>query len=289
MVKDILYEPYELALRGPMTECPRGDHKHTFFEMVYVVSGTGRQRINNARFPYKAGHLFLLAPEDAHRFDIETPTVLFFIRFNNIYLQADAHHKELLQRLELILKNASLEPGCILKNEQDKHTVKAIMQAMISEYQNDDLYHKELVAQFINTLLVIAARNIVMSLPEKIDEQSQDKVLAILQYVQMNIYNPEKLKAEHISSRFGISESYLGRYFRRQTNETLQQYILNYKLKLIENRLLHTDMRITEIADEFGFTDKSHLARLFKKYKGTNPGDFRKNGIKNGAKKGAAI
>jgi AraC-like DNA-binding protein len=35
-------------------------------------------------------------------------------------------------------------------------------------------------------------------------------------------------------------------------------------------------MRITEIADEFGFTDKSHLNRIFKKYRGMNPTDFKK-------------
>ena len=38
-----------------------------------------------------------------------------------------------------------------------------------------------------------------------------------------------------------------------------------YKLKLVENRLLHSEMRINEIAAELGFTDESHLNKLFKK------------------------
>lgn len=44
----------------------------------------------------------------------------------------------------------------------------------------------------------------------------------------------------------------------------MQQYILNYKLKLVENRLLHSEMRISEIVAELGFTDESHLNKLFK-------------------------
>ena len=48
----------------------------------------------------------------------------------------------------------------------------------------------------------------------------------------------------------------------------MQQYILNYKMKMVESRLLHTDMRINEIVEELGFTDESHLNRLFHKYKG---------------------
>lgn len=58
------------------------------------------------------------------------------------------------------------------------------------------------------------------------------------------------------------------------------QYILNYKLKLVENRLLHSQMRICEIVEELGFTDESHLNKFFKKYRGCSPSNFRKNNLK---------
>ena len=66
------------------------------------------------------------------------------------------------------------------------------------------------------------------------------------------------------------------RYFKKQTGETLQQYITNYKMRLVELRLLHSDMRINEIVYELNFTDESHLNRAFKKFKGTSPSEFRK-------------
>jgi AraC-like DNA-binding protein len=106
-------------------------------------------------------------------------------------------------------------------------------------------------------------------------ETSELRVRNILRYIQTNIHIPHQLRAEVISEHFQISETYLGRYFKKHAGETLQQYITNYRLKLVENRLLHSSMRIGEIADEFGFTDKSHLNRIFKKYRGTNPSDFK--------------
>ncbi|WP_243854664.1 AraC family transcriptional regulator [Flavobacterium sp. 270] len=275
MVNDVLYEPFQLVLKELLDECPRGEHMHSFFELVYIVQGSGIQHINNNTFTYKAGHLFLLTPDDLHSLDFEEPTQLFFIRFNNYYLNG-AYQQELLQRIEIILKNASHEPGCVLKNEDDKIMIHPLMNAIIKEHTKRGLYHKELLSQYINTLLVIVARNIMMSLPEKINDQSDQTVVRILQYVQANIYDPEKLKGLHISNKFGISETYLGRFFRKHTNETLQQYQTNYKLKLIENRLLNTDMRINEIAAEFGFTDKSHFNNMFKKNRGVNPTEYRK-------------
>ena len=86
-----------------------------------------------------------------------------------------------------------------------------------------------------------------------------------------------KLEQKKSVGILGISESYLGRYIKKHTNETMQQYILSYKLKLVESRLLHSQMRINEIAEELGFTDESHLSKFFKKNKGCSPSSFRKS------------
>jgi len=276
MVKDHLREPYELVLKEFMDMCPRGLHTHTFFELIYIVSGTGRQCINETEFEYRQGNLFLVVPNDTHLFKIETTTQFFFIRFNNDFINASKKENELIQQLEMILQNARHEPGCILNGETDRKAVRNLMEIIIQEHLGRDIYNKELIRQLISTLLLIVARNINRFFVDKIDENSEKNAINILQYIQSNIYYPKKLKVACISNHFGIAKSYLSSYFKNHANESLQQYIQNYKLKLIENRLLHSNMRVTEIADEFGFTDKSHLNKIFKKYKGVNPTDFKK-------------
>jgi AraC-like DNA-binding protein len=275
MVESVLEEPFELVLTKLTEECPKSGYMHSIFELAYIVQGTGIQSINDTTFNYETGNLFLLTPDNQNFFDFAAATQLFFIRFNNFYLNG-AYQQELLQQIEIILKNAPQQPGSIIQNEDDKIIVRPIIEAIIKEHQNEGLYHKELISQYINTLLIIIARNIMVKVPEKINDQSDKKIVGILQYVQANIYHPEKLKGQHISNKFGISETYLGRFFRKHTNETLQEYQTNYKLKLIENRLVNTNMRITEIAAEFGFTDKSHFNNMFKKHRGVNPTEFRK-------------
>lgn len=112
-------------------------------------------------------------------------------------------------------------------------------------------------------------------MPEKIDICTESRTLDILQYIQRNIYYPEKLKVPIVAQHFGISEFYLGRYFKKHTNETMQQYIINYRIKLIETRLLYSDLRITEIAAELGFANESHMNKLFKKYRNVSPKEYR--------------
>lgn len=276
MTKDHLWMPFELALREVLDICPKGLHSHTFFELVYIVQGTGRQEINGRDFPYKPGDLFLIPPYDQHIFHIDLPTQFFFIRFNNTFVQSNEKQRELFQRLEMILKNAANEPGCIIKDKADGRSVSGLIEILLREQANNSLYHQELSVQLVNSLLVIIARNVGHSYPEEISETSDQKTFAILNYIQSNIYSPEKLRAESIGQEFGISQTYLSSYFKKHANVSLKQYILNYKLKLIEDRLTHSDMRITEIANAFGFTDKSHLNHIFKKYKGCTPSEFRK-------------
>jgi AraC-like DNA-binding protein len=220
--------------------------------------------------------MFLITPEDCHSFDIDTTTEFFFLRFADIYIKSKSFHSEDIERLEYILQNANHQPGCILKNQSDKALVRPITEAIIREYVNRDLYNKELIQQLVNTLIVVVARNIARYMPANIDEKADEKALDILNYIQKNIHSPESLRTDVLSSYFGISVTYLGKYFKKHTSETIQQYTANHRLKLIEARLKFSDLRINEIAGEFGFTDESHFNKFFRKQRGISPSAYRK-------------
>lgn len=277
MYKAQLYEPYTVSVET-MNEYPEKRAKqNAFFELVYVLSGTGKECINNNRLDYKAGDMFMLSPNDLHDFKIESTTELFFLRFNDIYLKSNGIVKDNVHRLEYLLYNARQLPGSILKNESDKPLVKAMIESIIREQINRDNCWDKLTLALVNALVVIVARNIEKYLPEQFNEDKEDRALEMIQYIQANIYHPELIKAEHISEKFGVSLSYISRYFKKQTGKTMQDYIAVYKTKLIENRLLYSNMRMGDIAEELGFADESHLNKFFRKHKGVNPTEFRKN------------
>ncbi len=276
MKQENIYQTFEIEYKE-LNECPKEEHKHSFFELVYIVYGMGRQLINNESFNYEAGQMFLITPDDTHCFEVQNTTGFLFIRFSNIYIQSKTIDKSQVKRLEFILENANHRPGCILRNKSDKRFVRSLVDVILREYAANDLFSNELTIQLINTLIVIISRNISRCMPDNIRIDSQDKIIDIITYIQNNIHNPKKIKSTVISERFNLSVFYLGRYFKKHTEQTLQQYILAYRLRLIEIRLLHSQMRINEIAFELGFSDESHLVKFFKKYKGVSPGEYRKS------------
>ncbi|RWY49110.1 AraC family transcriptional regulator [Mucilaginibacter gilvus] len=271
-----LYRQYEIEWIE-LQRYSRPAKRNNFFELIYVKDGTGIQTVNKNHFNYRKGNLFLLTPQDVYSFDIDTPTTFFFLRFNELYVKDNiSKDKDAVRQVTYILQNASHRPGCILKNKADKPLIASLINSILTEQTNQQLYYNRISEQIINTIITIVARNIALKLPKNINEATGEPILDMLNYLQQNILDPKNLRAEKLSRLFNISPNYLGRYFKKQTGDTLQNYIANYKMRLIETRLLHSDMRINEIVYEFNFTDESHLNRVFKKHKGINPSEFRK-------------
>jgi len=280
MIIQNLYKPFDIEYKE-VDVCPMSEHRHTFFELIYILSGSGEQHVNQQTLKYASGNLFLVLPQDIHFFVCSSTTAFLFVRFNHIYLGAQRSSAganglgDWIQKLEYIYHNTRHNPGCILREETDRPLVGALAEALVRENNSERAFEREVVQQLVNTLITVVARNISMPIQDATVEGGT-LPLDIVNYIHQNIYSPELLKAGHLAAHFNISLNYISEYFKKQTGETLQQYITNYKLKLVESRLRYSDLRMNEIVAELGFTDESHLNRIFKKYRGVSPSVFRK-------------
>lgn len=280
MLIENLFKPFEIE-HFEVDSCACKQHKHTFFEITYILKGEGTYIINGNQFNFTANDLFLIMPEAEHYTRINTTTSFLFIRFNNIYLQAQQgsgkQYSDLgdwIRKMEFILQNGSHLRGPVSLHAGDQPLVRAVCESILHGLQVQQALQKELMQQLINTLITVVARNVAMLSQRQPEAQAGRDILL---YIHQHIYEPEKLKAESIAAHFNISLNYISEYFKKVTKDGMQQYIINYKLSLIEIRLRHSDLRLNEIAGEFGFTDESHFTKTFKKHKGVSPSAYRKN------------
>ncbi|MBE9602320.1 AraC family transcriptional regulator [Pedobacter sp. MC2016-24] len=264
MRKEMLYQNYEVIYQK-VDECPVKDLQLTFFQLVSVISGSGALHINGNQMPYQAGNLMLLTPADAHFFEISTTSEFLLVKFNSNYV--NDYQWQSIDHIECLLHYSSHLSGCILKCRADEFLVKGITASLLHCLNHKDMYQEDLSRHYMNALIVIAARNLAKMRPPGLHKSSDKRIIEIINYIQLNICFPQKIKAPVIATRFGLSDTYLGSYFKHQCGETLQQFITNYKIRLIEFRLKFSDKRVHEIADEFGFSDESHLNKFFKKQK----------------------
>lgn len=265
MGQENIYQSLEVY-HEQVAVCPLRDRQFNFFEFVYVLSGTGSQLVNGNKVLFEPGDLFLITPNDAHSYDLQGESAFLVIRFDKGYIKE--YQWKSIDHMECLLFYASHLSGSILQNEADRPLIQSLMQSLLQTIQQQDLYLEDLKRHFVNAIIVIAARNLIKIKPRGLKPNGDKKVLEIIDYIQGNIHDPQKLKVSVMAGKFGISETYLGTYFRNQCGETLQDYISAYRIRLIEHRLKFSDVRIREIAEEFGFSDESHINKFFKTHRG---------------------
>lgn len=90
-------------------------------------------------------------------------------------------------------------------------------------------------------------------------------------------YKDQNLCLQMISEEFNITVPYLSRFFKEQTGENLNGYLNNIRIEKAKELLVNTEMTISEVAKNVGFTNDSSFIRVFKKHTNTTPGSFKKN------------
>lgn len=93
----------------------------------------------------------------------------------------------------------------------------------------------------------------------------------IAAYIQENIYSRELIGIKSVARHFNISPAYFSTYFKRNFGTSYREYLEKLLMQLVKRRLQTNEIKLKQIADEFGFTDVSHLSRFFKKHEGINP------------------
>lgn len=103
----------------------------------------------------------------------------------------------------------------------------------------------------------------------------------LLAYID-EAYGDPNLSAATLSDKFGLHPSYLSRYFKEQTGETVSDYVNRYRMAKAKQLLAGGDATIKAISEEVGIYSISTFTRMFKKYEGVTPGAYRE--VHKGAK-----
>lgn len=100
----------------------------------------------------------------------------------------------------------------------------------------------------------------------------------VANYIQHHLSEP--ITAENIAKELFLSRPYLSRKFIEETGESLTDFILKEKTEEAKRLLRYSDKSLTAISSYLGFSSQSHFSRVFKKYSGSAPGEYREKFIR---------
>ena len=101
------------------------------------------------------------------------------------------------------------------------------------------------------------------------------KVAEIIHYI-MEHYS-EIYGLEDLANIFYLDKSYLSRIFKEVTNFTVNEFINRQRIDHAKNLLLEDSLSMEDISKRLGYERLSYFDRVFKKYTGLSPLQYRKS------------
>ncbi len=93
-----------------------------------------------------------------------------------------------------------------------------------------------------------------------------------LTYIKQNL--TEDLSLETMAEMLSLSPVYFHNCFQTSVGKTLRDYVEEQRIKKAINLLITTDLTLTQIALECGFSSQSYFSFVFKRRMGTTPRQY---------------
>ncbi len=129
----------------------------------------------------------------------------------------------------------------------------------------DPMVGKQLLLDFYSDILE--------SCSSPFPQKSESLVQTTQDFVQHNYAS--NLGLEQIADQMGVSVKYISRVFKQRTGKNLTDFIGEIRIQKAKELLTQTDQKVGDIAAAVGIENRTTFLRVFKKYEGISPIEYR--------------
>lgn len=247
-------------------------HFHQDIEVLYVLEGELYLKIGDCEIKMRKEDIYIINANTTHSFCV-SEDVLYAKITITYQIYSDIYRNE---PFVFVCDSTS-------ENEQKKEAFSQLRHR-INNFLNCYLKLKGKTASFKYISLGYLVLDTIsdyflFKLPENNQFEQYDKVdtriCLINNYIRNNYRSSIALK--DLADQLFLSEAYCSRFFKKMYGMTFSDYLTNIRLHHAVEDLIYTDMPVTKIVYDNGFSSQTFFSRKFKSIYDETPANFRKH------------
>ncbi len=249
-------------------KCEKGHRFGPFVRQCYLVhvitEGRGVYRVKGRNYELSKGCAFVIFPgvETVYQASSEDPWTYYWVAMHGY-------------NVEEFFNSLNITPDNPIIELTDTKELEESVQELISASQMTHANELIRLGQTIRFLGLLEGRQ------KKKGGQNGERRYPARAYVEYamdfirNNYRGE-VKIGEIAEYIGINRCYLARNFKKETDMSPKEYLINYRLERAALSLESGDDPISYVANQVGYPDQMAFSKAFKKKYGIGPQQYRK-------------
>ena len=261
-------QPYYVGL-GHLLSFP--EHRHADFEFNFCISGEFDIIIDKKSYHVCEGCTTFIPPMCSHEIpsrnnERSVLTLIVGISF------LKKHFKD--------FKGDLLEPKVYDLNTLEDGKIKALFCECAENNHNDSAYAELITMGNIYKILAYILKSLSAS-EKKTGGRDYRGIENIEKAIELIHYNyKEALTVEEVAELTGYSKSNFCKMFKKVVGEGFHQALNRRRVESAAGLLEASNMSVSDISSEVGFSEPKAFCRVFKSVYGITPGQYRKSGKK---------
>ena len=256
----------------------RNLHFHDYTELLFGLHGSARVLIGNGTTVLEAGGLTVIQAGDAH--DVcgnGEPCEYIVVKFlPEMLISAEQTGAEFGYALTLMEHSAERQ-SVFSPAELNETEIPAILRQMMAEWEEKAFgYELSLRADVTRVILFLLRRwrEANPQLCASIAPGDSRLMQTALAYIGTHY---AYLSERDVAQACGISTVAVSRLFARTVKRSFPDYVRSVRLREAERLLLTTDLSVTDIALQVGFSTSAYFIAKFREEHGVTPYRFRRS------------
>ncbi|WP_047306061.1 helix-turn-helix domain-containing protein [Pseudomonas fluorescens] len=244
-------------------------HRHAdLYQLLYVQRGQALVEVEGRRQDVRQASIQVVPPLMVHGFQFSENIQGYVLTLGApLVAQLEA---QLGAPLAVLASSACYPVG------RDRHSLNTLFKALMDEYEGSAAARDLLLHSLVNVLVVwISRRGQQNTPPSNRGERNQQLLGHFIKLVERHYQQHPTV--ESLAHRIGLSSVHLNTLCRELAGQSALQ-MLHQRLMLEAKRgLIYTNISISQLSDNLGFSDPTYFSRFFKRLSGQTPNAFRQS------------